>query len=515
MGSTSLHALRSVGDVALRGDGKAILYTETDPSGPYRATSNLMLYDRDSKRSRVFRQSGEGGVHARWSPDGSKVALLGVEGDRFGLIVTDASGGSERFLAPVSGTNHPLPSSGERLAWSPDSSSIAYMSSEPGPESADATGDPVVIRRYLYKPTAATGDTRFNDNRRTHIFFVSASGGSVRQLTEGHFYEHSLSFSPKGNEVLFISNREADPDRFFNYDIFTVGIGGGGETRRLTLTENAEYRPRWSPDGTKIVYQGTRRGLTSSETTMEDTHIGVMDADGSNRRELATIDNRQGAPQWSPDGTSVYFTVQERGSVALYRVPLTGGEGEPIIQKRGRVRGFSLGADGEVAYVFHGEDDFPQLYLGSDKLTDSNRALLAEREVAETVSLRYQSFDGMAVCARLSCFCMARTTMMFPSRRPSSSILRFTMSASRRSWCATHEKGHGIRELAHQVDVVERSIDWYQTQFQRAPVETGYEKARFCFCRCCSRLRRPRRRSSRSRFVRARTWPLRSRRTVT
>ena len=64
----------------------------------------------------------------------------------------------------------------------------------------------------------------------------------MRQLTEGHFYEHSLSFSPKGNEVLFISNREADPDRFFNYDIFTVGIGGGGETRRLTLTENAEYR---------------------------------------------------------------------------------------------------------------------------------------------------------------------------------------------------------------------------------------------------------------------------------
>ena len=147
----------------------------------------------------------------------------------------------------------------------------------------------------------------------------------------------------------------------------------------------------------QIVYQGTRRGLTSSETTMEDTHIWVMDADGSNRRELATIDNRQGAPQWSPDGTSVYFTLQEQGSVALYRVPLTGGEGEPIIQKRGRVRGFSLGADGEVAYVFHGEDDFPQLYLGSDKLTDSNRALLAEREVAETVSLRYQSFDGMAV----------------------------------------------------------------------------------------------------------------------
>ena len=49
---------------------------------------------------------------------------------------------------------------------------------------------------------------------------------------------------------------------------------------------------------------------------MEDTHVWLMDAPGGNRRELVTIDNRQGQPQWSPDGRSVYFTVQERGSVA-------------------------------------------------------------------------------------------------------------------------------------------------------------------------------------------------------
>ena len=147
-----------------------------------------------SGSSRVFRSSGEGGFHARWSPDRTKVALLGAHDSGFGLVVTDATGGVEALVADVNGTNHPLPSSGERLAWAPDSRSIAYISSVEGPEDGEATGDPVVIRRYLYKPTASEGNTRFNDNRRVHVFLVSANGGEVSQLTEGSYYEHSVDF---------------------------------------------------------------------------------------------------------------------------------------------------------------------------------------------------------------------------------------------------------------------------------------------------------------------------------
>ena len=56
---------------------------------------------------------------------------------------------------------------------------------------------------------------------------------------------------------------------------------------------------------------------------MEDTHVWMMNADGSNRREIGSvIDNRQGAPQWAPDGSAVYFTVQERGSNHLVRLPV-------------------------------------------------------------------------------------------------------------------------------------------------------------------------------------------------
>ncbi len=397
--SADLYSLKSVGDVRLSPDGRSILYGLTSREDPGRPSSRVWVYDLESGNTRRLLE--EPGSNARWSPDGSSIAYVGSLGGRSGLIVVPADGRNPRFLAEVSGTNHPLPSSGERLAWSPDGSAIAFVSTTPGPESAEASGDPAVITRYLYKPTASEGLTRFNDNRRSHIFVVELASGNVRQLTDGVFYEHSIDWSPSGDEILFVSNREPDPDRFFNYDIFAVRVENG-EVRRLTLTENAEYRPRWSPDGNMVVYQGTRRGLTSSETTMEDTHVWVMNADGSNRRELGEeIDNRQGAPRWSPDGQSVYFTVQERGSVGLHRIDVDGGDHAVVIGDPGGVGSWSLGRNGMVAYAFHSASDLAQLFVrsnrGNRQLTDLNRELLDRRFVGEMESLRFVSFDGQEV----------------------------------------------------------------------------------------------------------------------
>ena len=139
---------------------------------------------------------------------------------------------------------------------------------------------------------------------------VDIATRQVRQLTHGTTDEHSIDWSPDGAEILFASNHEPNSDEFFKYDIFAIKAADGS-IRRLTASEGCAYAPRWSPDGKRIAYAGTRRGLTDRETTMEDTHVWVMDADGSHRREIgAAIDDRQGDPQWSPDGDSVYFTVE-------------------------------------------------------------------------------------------------------------------------------------------------------------------------------------------------------------
>ena len=95
-----------------------------------------------------------------------------------------------------------------------------------------------------------------------------------------------------------------------------------------------------------LVYQGCRRGLTDVETTIEDTHIWAMNADGSNRREFVTLDNRQGEPEWTPEGDFIYYTVQERGNVRLYRNRIAGGKPEAVVAQPGSVTAFSLGRGG-------------------------------------------------------------------------------------------------------------------------------------------------------------------------
>jgi dipeptidyl aminopeptidase/acylaminoacyl peptidase len=396
--SADLIKLRSVGEVQWSPDATRIAYTVSNNDGPRRPYSQLWIMtvaDQKSIRLAADKESSSG---PEWSPDGQWIAYQGRSQGKSGLMIARPDGSGARFLAETQSTNSPLPTTGKRITWSPDSKRIAFVSAVPGPETAEATGDPVVIRRYLYKPDADEGLSRFNDNRRLHIFAVELATGAVRQLTTGDHYEHSIDWSPDGHEIAFVSNREPNEDQFFNYDIFALNVASGA-IRRLTATENAEYRPRWSPDGKTLVYQATRRGLTDLETTMEDTHIWLISADGSNRREIGTIDNRQGEPGWSPDGSAVYFTVQERGKVRLYRLPASGGQAEVVVTGNGTVGGWSVSKSGAVAYAFTSPTDLAQLHIkdpgaASKKMTDLNAQPMAGKQIAETEAFTFISNDN-------------------------------------------------------------------------------------------------------------------------
>jgi dipeptidyl aminopeptidase/acylaminoacyl peptidase len=394
--SGDFRRMRAVADVRLSPDGARIAYVVTTHDGAGRPGRRLFVLTPADGRS-VRLGGDESGSSPEWSPDGTLIAFRGAVQGRRGLVVSRPDGGGLRFLAEMTSTNSPLTFEGRSIAWSPDGRRIAFVSATPGPETAAASGDPVVITRYLYKPDADEGLTRFNDNRRRHIFIVDAAGGEPRALTSGDLEEHSIDFSPDGREIAFVSNREQDPDLFYNPDLFALRVEDG-RIRRLTATESAEYQPRWSPDGRTIAFLGTRRGLTDLETTMEDNHVWLVAADGSGRRELgAAVDNRQGAAQWSGDGAAVYTTVQERGHVRLIRLPLAGAP-QALVADDGRVGDFSVGRDGAVAYAFTGRADMAQLHLRDASgraraLTDLNAEVLAGVEVAAVDTFTFVSND--------------------------------------------------------------------------------------------------------------------------
>src|SRR5436305_8781109 len=124
--SSDLSRLRAVGSVELSPDGQ------------------LWILDVATQKSvRVGGEKDSGGGPL-WSPDGKSFVFQGHQGEKDGLFVARPDGSDVTFLASLSGTNSPLPGTGNDLTWSPDGKQLAFISSTPGLEAVEAAGDPMV-----------------------------------------------------------------------------------------------------------------------------------------------------------------------------------------------------------------------------------------------------------------------------------------------------------------------------------------------------------------------------------
>jgi dipeptidyl aminopeptidase/acylaminoacyl peptidase len=259
----------------------------------------------------------------RWSPDGKSIAFLAEHEGLNGIWVVTLERRQPKFIVPLRETNFFITYAGEQFAWSPDSKSIAYISAtedspQPGEPIAKAD-DPRIIDRLQYKSR-----TSFSDHLRTHVYFTYVDNPEPRQLTSGPYYDHALTFSPKGDEVAFLSNHESDPDANNNSDIFAVDLHG--QERQITHTQGCEYEPAWSPDGKWIAYSATKRDVTTIDSVAEDTHVWVTDAAGSSRRELSnTQDRRARNPRWSSDSQTILYLAFDHGCTTVFAVSLEGG----------------------------------------------------------------------------------------------------------------------------------------------------------------------------------------------
>jgi dipeptidyl aminopeptidase/acylaminoacyl peptidase len=400
-----LTALRGLGEVEISPNGERVAYAVTRNDKGARPTSEIWIRDLQTGTTTRLGADGNGASGPRWSPDGKWIAFSGRLGDSSGVALARADGSDAHLLATTRGTNAVLPRAGNHLVWSSDGTRLAFTSTTAGPE-ADANGDPMVITRYAYKPTASEGLTRFNDNRRTHIYVVDVATREVKQLTEGSRDEHSIDWSPSGEEIVYASNPEPDPDRVFHLDLFAVNVATG-KIRTIVHKRTVETQPVWSPDGKMIAYLGTKRELQSSETNMENSHVWVANADGSNQREIGSvIDNSQGAPRWASDGQFVYTAVGERGVSPLYRIPVEGGRAEVVIGGE-RVGSWSMAKNGTIAFAYGNQKEPAALQLREKggtfrQLLALNTELLGALAIAPTEALTFKTRDGLDVQAFLT-----------------------------------------------------------------------------------------------------------------
>ncbi len=159
-----------------------------------------------------------------------------------------------------------------------------------------------------------------------------------------------IAWGGDGSEIVFLSNRQPDPDANLNYDIYAVNARTGA-LRQITKTPGVEMDPIVSPDGKSIAYIATTRPVTTIDSVAEDAHIFVVPMAGGPPRELNhALDRRSASPVWAPDGASVLFTATDHGKTLIYRVPAGGGTSKPLFDRKAQAGGLSVAHDGTVVF---------------------------------------------------------------------------------------------------------------------------------------------------------------------
>ena len=157
----------------------------------------------------------------------------------------------------------------------------------------------------------------FSSNRdgNSQIYTMNADGSGQVRLTNNGANDDSPRWSPNGTKILFQSDRD-NPSTGYN-DIYVMNSDGTGQTR-LTTDPNDDSSASWSPDGAKIVFQSIRNG--------QFYQVYVMNSDGSGQLNLSNSSGSDGQPSWSPDGTKIAFASERdhEGFASIYVMSANG-----------------------------------------------------------------------------------------------------------------------------------------------------------------------------------------------
>jgi TolB protein len=144
------------------------------------------------------------------------------------------------------------------------------------------------------------------------IYTARADGSHRRRLTRFGVYTAEGVLSPDGKKIVFTSLKGGD------LDIYVMKIDGTG-LKQLTHETGYDGGPWWSPDGRQIVYRANHPASPAELTAYKDLlaqrlvrpnkmDLWLMNADGSNKRQITRLGAASFGPSWTPDGKRIIFS---------------------------------------------------------------------------------------------------------------------------------------------------------------------------------------------------------------
>jgi TolB protein len=143
------------------------------------------------------------------------------------------------------------------------------------------------------------------------LYTAKPDGSGIKKLTNTAGYDAEATVSPNGKKIVFTSERDGD------LELYSMDANGKN-IKRLTHEPGYDGGAFFSPDGKQIVYRGSHPSdpkLIERDKQYLKEHlvvptvfeVWVMNADGSNKRQVTKLNAASFAPYFTPDGKALIF----------------------------------------------------------------------------------------------------------------------------------------------------------------------------------------------------------------
>jgi Tol biopolymer transport system component len=254
-----------------------------------------------------------------WAADGrSLIVGLRVSGDRSTLWRLTLNGRLTRL--GIGGLDAAWPSvsrMGNRLAYeSRELDTNIYRLDGPGPDGGPQPIDRCHLTRIIDSTSVDFSPMLSPDGRRLLFTFQRSGSSEIHVADSNGFHQVALTsmgptslgsprWSPDGSMVVFDRYEQG------HSSIFTISAEGG-KPRRMTGEDTSDIRPSFSRDGKWIYFSSSRSG---------NTEVWKMPAGGGTAQQVTHGGSSEDAFE-SPDGRELYYC----NSKGLWALPLAGGE---------------------------------------------------------------------------------------------------------------------------------------------------------------------------------------------
>jgi TolB protein len=286
-------------------DGRWVVFARVGSAAAHDYALHVGVASRDgSHRRQIARFRDEPCFHADWSPDDTRIAYtLGCDADFMDLFVA-GRGGHSHLLARggyAKGAFWAVAPS-----WSPDGGAILTAAGDKRGTWRLTLLDPDgKARRPIHGSALELGSTPwkfewsrdgkrilFVDDRQGSrvLYVINRDGSGRRRVSPASLRVFTFDLSPDGAMIAFTGG---DGD---HRDVYVTSTSGN---RIRKLTDGvADLNPAWSPDGLHIAFERVARRTNNPRSLV--SQIYVMNADGSDQRNVSRSATSDSEPRWVP-----------------------------------------------------------------------------------------------------------------------------------------------------------------------------------------------------------------------